>query len=436
MTKTRVLTLIFFIALIGLASCRKKPEKIGKDLQPTNSLITVAFNNVDGEDIVSSTFTVPYLSTKMLGYSFLGNVNDPIFGISNFDFFTQISLSTSSQSWGNNAVTDSIVLNLTYNGYYGDTLEYMNVRVYEITEDMYADSTYMSNMVLACDDTELANYVFSPRPLTPIDTVLDRGVLQIPINPALGDKFIENESEMVTNDKFKEFFKGLRVKCDITNTAGALCYFNLTHSYSYLRVYYHNDTDTLSYDFNINSSDVRYNHYYHDYSTASNPITFNDTVNNEKLYVQGAAGTRVWLNFPNLQSWANSFESNVVINEAKLILTGAVTDTAEFAPPTRLVVAGAKFDTDTTYMIIPDQLVSAEYYGGNYDEDEGTVWFRITEYVQNVIQNGNYATNCDGLLIYVDQGSYTPRRWAFYGPQGADEDKRIRLEIVYSLVTD
>ena len=342
--RLRALTLILIIGLTGFFSCRKNPQKIGNDLQPTNSLITVSLNNE--QDITTSTFTVPYLSTKMLGYAFLGNMNDPYFGISNFDFFTQISLSTSSQTWGNNAVADSVVLNLVYNGYYGDTTEYMNVRVYEILEDMYADSTYRSNMVLECDETELANYTFRPRPHTAPDTILDRGVLRIPVNPALGTKLIENESHMTTNDNFKEFFKGLRVKCDITNAEAAICYFNLTHSYSYLRVYYHNDTDTLRYDFNINSSDVRFNHYYHDFDAATTPISFNDTVNNEKLFVQGAAGTRVWVNFPHIQEWANSLSGNVVINEAKLVLTGAVTDTVEYAPPTKLVVAGAKFDTD------------------------------------------------------------------------------------------
>ena len=434
MTKTRVLTLIFLVILIGFSSCRKKPEKIGSDLQPSNSLVSVAFS--DEQDIVASTFTVPKLSTKMLGYTFLGNNNDPIFGISNFDFYTQFSLSTESQTWGDNAVVDSMVLNLTYNGYYGDTLGYMTVKAYEVLEDMYVDSSYYSNMVLECDELELANHDFSPRPHTAPDTILDRGVLRIPINPSLGTKFIENEANMTSNDKFKEFFKGLRVKCDITNAEAAICYFNLTHSYSYLRVYYHNDTDTLRYDFPINSSDVRYNHYYHNFEAAANPIAFNDTVNNQKLYVQGAAGTRVWVNFPNIREWANSLNGNVVINEAKLIMKGALTDTADYAPPAKLVVAGAKFDTDTVYMIIPDQLVGSEYYGGIYNADEDVVWFRITEYIQNLVQNGTYAIEGSGLLIYVDQGSYSPRRWAFHGPQSECVDDRIRLEIVYSLVND
>ena len=434
MTKTRVLALIFFIALISLSSCRKKPEKIGNDLQPTNSLITVAFN--DDQDIVTSTFDVPSLSTKNLNYAFIGNMNDPIFGNSNFDFYTQYSLSTSSLYWGDNAVADSIVLNLTYNGYYGDTTDkQLTVNVFEILKDMYIDSTYKSDMVLECDPTVLANYTFVPRPLTPIDTVIDRGVLRIPIDISLAEQLIAN-GPYETNDEFKDSFKGLHITCEKNSIPASVVAFNLGHSYSNLRVYYHTSQDTLNYDFDITSSDVRFNHYSHDYTNSE--VVFNDTTNSAKLYVQGAAGTRVWVKFPNIQEWANSFDSNVTINEAKLILSDArqPDDTIYYAPPSKLVAAGAKFGTDTTYVILPDQFVSSEYFGGSYDKTNGQVWFRISEYIQNVIKNGAYATQCDGLLIYVDQGSATPHRWAFHGPQSDSIDKRIRLEIVYSLIND
>ena len=158
------------------------------------------------------------------------------------------------------------------------------------------------------------------------------------------------------------------------------------------------------------------------------------------MYVQGAAGTRVWVKFPNIQAWArniaDSLNTNIAINDAKVILSGAVTDTAMYNPPAKLVAAAAKFDTDTTYAILPDQYVSSEYFGGSYSAETAQVWFRITEYLQNVIQDGVYATQCDGILIYVDQGSSSPHRWAFYGPQTTEEDKRIRLEIVYSMIND
>ena len=431
--KFRALTLVLLISLIGF-SCKKTTKTIGNNLQPTNNIFvdTIWFNGSD--DVKSSTFTVPSLSTKQVGYSFIGNMNDPIFGNSNFDFYTQFSLSTSSLIWGDDAVADSMVLHLCYNGYYGDTTDkQLTVKIYEISELMYADSTYKSDMTLECETEELANMTFVPRPLTPIDTVLDRGVLGIPIDISLGEKLIAN-GVYETNDDFKEAFKGLHLVCDKNDEVASVISFNLTHSYTYLRLYYHNSEDTLDYDFTISSSDVRFNHYTHDYSNSE--ITFNDTTNNAKLYVQGAAGTRTWLKFPRIQEWADSLGGSIIINEAKLVLKGAVTDTSMYAPPTKLVAAAAKFDADTTYVILPDQLVSSEYFGGTYNKDDGTVWFRVSEYIQNLIKNGTYATDCNGLLIYVDQGSLVPHRWAFHGPECTNADDKVCLQIIYSQILD
>lgn len=429
--RLRTLTLILVFGLISLCSCKKTPKTIGSDLQPNNSLITVSFN--DRQNIEASTFNVPYLSTKNLNYAFIGNMNDPVFGNSNFDFYTQFRLSTSSLTWGDNAVADSVVLSLCYNGYYGDTIDKpLTVRVFEIAESMSADTSYKSNSTLQCESEELANYTFVPRPLTPIDSVIDRGVLRIPMANSIGDKLIAN-GPYDNNTVFKEFFKGLHVTCDKNDIPASAISFNLNHSYSYLRVYYHNDTDTLKYDFVVKSADVRFNHYTHDYTNSE--IDFYQT-DKQKLYVQGASGTRVWLKFPNLKSWADSLNNNIAINDARLILSSAVdgNDTL-YQTPSKLVVAGARFDADTSYVLIPDQLISAEYYGGVYNESDREVWFRITEYIQKIVKDGDYA-NTDGLFIYVDQGSLMPHRWNFHSALSDSTDKRVRLDIVYSLIND
>ena len=424
MTKIRVFALVLIVALT-VFSCKKTPKKIGTDLQPASSMISVAFT--DESDIVASTENVSSVSSTNLYMLSLGNMNDSVFGISNFDFYTQLSLTTESQTWGANAVADSVVLNLVYSGFYGDTTEYLTVRVYELEETMLSDTTYRSNHIFECDPTILADLSFSPRPLTSSDSVLDRGLLRIPIDPTFGNKLIENESSMTSNEHFKEFFKGFYVDCEQTNASGAICYFNPTHSYTLMRVYYHNDTDTLFYDFGISQSDVWVNHYTHDYT--GHEYIFDD---NSRLYVQGSAGTKVWLKFPNIKEWADAQEGLVVINEAKLVLTGAVTDTAMYTPPASLILVGEKHDTDTTYVYLPDQYEGSSYFGGSYDATDGTVWFRISEYIQQLVKNGTYQ-DIDGVYINISGTSTVARRWAFYG---TGQENPLRLEIVYSLVNE
>lgn len=429
MTKTRVFALICTVFLTAYA-CKKTPQEIGTDLQPSVTQIAVAFT--DASDIVAHTENVSSVSATNLYMLSLGNMNDTVFGITNFDFYTQFSLTTESQTWGANAVADSVVLNLVYSGYYGDTTEYLTVRVHELEEGMLSDTSYKSNQSFDYDPTILANLSFSPRPLTTPDTVLDRGVLRIPIDPSLGNKFIANESHMTSNDHFKEFFKGLYVDCEQTNAAGPVCYFNPTHSYTYMRVYYHNDTDTLFYDFGISSNDVWVNHYSHDYT--GHEYIFDD---NSRLYVQGSAGTKVWLDFPTIKEWADAQPGHVVINEAKLVLTGAVTDTALYTPPASLILVGEKHNgADTTYVYLPDQYEGSSYFGGYYDSGNGTVWFRISEYIQKLVLKGSYQ-DLEGIYVNVSGASTVARRWAFYGNDGAAPDSlRLRLEVVYSLVNE
>ena len=413
------------IVLVTAFACKKTPKEVGTDLQPASSMITVDFT--DASDILASTENISSVSSTNIYMVTLGNMNDSLFGISNFDFYSQLSLTTESQSWGPNAVADSVVLNLVYSGYYGDTTEYLTVKVFELEEKIMSDTTYKSNKTFQYDPTELADISFRPRPLTSPDSILDRGVLRIPVNPAFGTKLIENEAQLANNTLFKEFFKGFYVDCEETNASGAICYFNPTHSYTYLRVYYHNDNDTLSYDFGISSSDVWVNHYTHDYTGHEN--IFED---NSRLYLQGSAGTKVRIEFPNIKEWADGIEGHVVINEAKLILTGAVSDTAMYTPPASLIFVGEKHGTDTTYVYLPDQYEGSNYFGGTYNSSEGTVWFRISQYIQKLVKNGSYG-DIDGLYININGASTVARRWAFYGP---GRENPLRLEIVYSIVNE
>ena len=207
-----------------------------------------------------------------------------------------------------------------------------------------------------------------------------------------------------------------------------------------MRMYYHNDYDTTFYEFNVSDKYVRFNHFEHNYSIARAPITFNDTTNNPYLYVQSTAGVRSKITFPNIAEWADTMNTNVIVNEAKLILSGANglinganNDTSMFTQPVQLVVVKAK--EDGSYSILPDQLVGTNYFGGYYEPSTDEVWFRVSEYVQDLIIAGPGAENL-GLYIYTYSGAFNAKRWIFHGPDSPEVDKRIRLEIIYSQIDD
>ena len=436
--KTKQL-LTLFALLIAFISCKKVPD-IGSSLQPNSSYIKVAFS--DNHNIIAESERIDSLSTKSATLSLVGNLNDPIFGNSNLSFYTQIGLTSNSIKWGEGATIDSVVLQMIYSGYYGDTLSPMTLKVHEVTESMSNETSYYSNTSLSLGD-ELANYTFSPRPKTYSnidDDSLSVAVIRIPINNSLGEKLISDENQLSSNTTFMNYFKGLYVSCEQTSGIGSICYFNLLNTKSYLRMYYHNNYDTTFYDFSVSDKYVRFNHFEHDYNNAQTPIVFNDTTNNQYLYVQSTAGVRSRLIFPNLAQWAKDMNTNILINEAKLIFTGANgmingvnNDTTMFSQPVQLVVV--KANKDESYTILPDQLVGTTYFNGMYDPKTDQVWFRISEYIQDLILDGPEAENY-GLFVYTYSGTYNAKRWIFHGPDSPDTTNRVKLEIIYSKIDD
>lgn len=440
--KTKRILLAALLMLMFFVSCKKTPQHIGDSLQPNSSYIHVAFSG--NQNIVSEVCRVDSLSTKSATLSLVGDLNDPQFGNSNLSFYSQIGLTSNSLIWGEGATTDSIVLQLLYAGYYGDTLTPLTIKVYEVTESLTSDSlSYYSNVSFEVGD-ELANYTFQPTPRTKVtldNDSLTANVIRIPIDNSLGEKFInDQETGFASNDVFMNYFKGIRVSCEPASGTGSICYFNLLNTNSFLRVYYHNDHDTTFYDFNVSDKYIRFNHFDHDYSTAQAPITFNDTSFNEYIYVQSTAGVRSRIQFPELAQWAEDQNTNVLINEAKLTLTGANgiingvdNDTTIFTQPVQLVVVKAK--EDGSYSLLPDQLVGTNYFGGYYEPETDQVWFRISEYVQDLILAGPDAEDY-GLYIYTYSGAFNAKRWIMHGPNSPEIDKRIKLDIVYSKIDD
>lgn len=448
----KTINILFFVTLgasLFLCSCRKRPEKIGSNLQPDNSLITTYFTG--DADIISYVDRIDSLSTSSASYTLLGNTNDAVFGNTYYSFYTQFSTSSTFLDWTGNPICDSIVLQLYYENYYGDTNTVQKATVFELSEPMHGiDSVaYFSNSNLAVEDLPIAEYSFVPKPstLSNIDSdTLNAAVLRIPLNNDFGQKFLDTVNKPLSDsDKFKELFKGLYVTSDIDDSQaglkkGAALYFSLSSSNSYIRLYYHNDYDTTFYDFSVTSGDARFNHFDHDFNNSV--ISFNDTTKSQYLYVQGAAGVRSWINFPNLLEWAQETKGqngHLIINQAKLILNGSPAivegvenDTATFKPITDLVVVAA--DGEGGYTLLPDQYAGAAYYSGTYDEETNQLYFRISEYITDIILK-NDPSICHGLYFYTNYGSYNPRRWVFNGPGNADSTA-LKLELTYSIVKE
>ena len=441
-----VFTALMMVSLLALfASCRKSPETIGNNLISDNNYIDVF--HTDTVEIACHSFIEDSVKTKNVTYALLGATKDPIFGTSEAGFYTQFRMSVAGQNFGENAVMDSLVLQLSVANYYGDTSVMQTVHVYTMTDTLSTETTYVSFSEVPYDPIDQADgHHFRPYPKTTVNIVgsdtIKHAIIRIPLRDELGEYLMNLDTTSYTQpDYFKKDFMGLYVTCDPVSQPGAITSINLTdNTYTLLQLYYH-AADTpekpMRYDYYVTTSDVFFNHIDHDYSQG-NPEFIDQLINGnfatgqETVYLQTMGGVRTRILFPNLEHWGDTLEEgHIVINEAKLILPVAEWSVdSTFTVPSTLVLLG--FNADSTTYLLPDYYEGNAYFGGSYSSTNKEVMFRVSEYVQSMIMGKKDNV---GVSLGINGASYNAQRMVINGPQSTEE-KKMHLEVTYSIVKE
>ena len=387
------------------------------------------------------------VATDNASNALLGAMNDPIFGNTEAGFYTQFRPSVAGQSFGNNPVVDSLVLQLCLVGYYGDTTVMQTAHAYELTDSLVFENTYYSHSTVATGSIDHANgYQFFPRPKTKVhiigsDTVT-QPIIRIPLSQDLGNYLVNLDTTAYSRpDRFKQHFKGLYVTCATVGLDGAISSINLTNNtYTLLQLYYHNAATPdkpMRYNFYVTSSDAYFNHFDHDYTQGSPEFVSQlmegqESLGQSTLYLQTMGGVRAKVQFPNLTHWTDTLEGcRLVVNEAKLILpaTAVLMDSIYKAPKNFMLVG---FSSDTTTYLLPDYLEGSAFFDGTYNSSKQAVSFRITEYLQQMIDGKKDNL---GLSLGINGAAYNATRYVINGPE-ASEGEKMRLEVTYSIVNE
>lgn len=435
---------LLFVGLIFQA-CTKKPGQIGESIQPDQDLLNLRYT--DSISISAYSIREDSVRTDEPERVLLGSMKDPVFGTTQAGFYTQFRLSSNNHSFGENPQLDSLVLQLSYNGYYGDTTQLQTVRVYELSEQLQYDSAYYSTRRLQTSATDLANYSFNIRPNSPFvfdgDTLSPAVRIRLSdVSPDLGNKLLNASEENLASDTaFKMFFNGLYLIADPIASGGALAMFNLPVNMSRMTIYYsNNEQDSLRYEYFITTAEARFNTFDHfDYADAdpqfvSQVISGDTLLGEQQLYLQGTGGVKTRIKFPDLNFLEQESGAKVVINEAKLVITGLNYDTTTYFAPVKLALV--RVNDDETYSILADQLDGDAYFGGDYVAGSNGYQFRLTRYVQEMVKGGESFEN-DGLQLSVQGASARPNRMVIGGIQPASEEQTpIKLIIHYTLVSD
>ncbi len=439
--------LIFSALAIFSAACSKTTESIGNGLLSEADHIGTYYT--DTLSIVGYSQSVDSLVTKGISTVLLGSMMDPVMGLTDANLYTQLHLSSTNHYFGDAPIIDSVVLQLSLNGYYGDTTTWQTVHVHELMDTLGSSETYYHFSEVAVTGADLANsYQFRPRPRSYGTVVgndtLTQAVIRIPLAVSFGEQLAAADSAIFSSTSaFKEYFHGLKISCESVSANGAICYLNPTdNTNTQLQVYYREtpESNPMRYYFYITSDDVYFNQYQHDYTLGSadfvQQVVQGDTaMGQQQLYLQSMGGVRCFLTFPNLLEWAEGLQdeqSHLIINEAKLIFPGdaSLPDSSVFTPPTSLALLSLKEEGGTS--LLPDYLEGSNYYGGSYSTAKNSVTFRISEYLQSQILGNDHS---QGLYLSITGASYNARRWVIAGPESG-QDEALRCEIKYSIVRE
>jgi hypothetical protein len=435
MYKPGLVNILFFFLVFLFISCNKEPDKIGLKIRPDDDQVNIQYT--DTTKVLAYSVLEDSVRTDETQYSLLGSYLDPVFGKTTACIFTQVRLSENGYEFGSNPVLDSLVFTLDYSGYYGDTNTLQVFRIFELSEELYKDSIYYSNDYIPNQGIELANISFYPRPNKKI-TIGEEEMaphLRIKLYDEFGDKILTApESTFVDNDSFLEFLKGFYIMAEPVTTEGAILYFDLMSELSQMVIYYSNDEqDSLSFEFIINEKCARfinYNHY--DYENADPEFkaqVLNDdtTLGENRLYLQAMGGVKTKIFFPDIKEL--NANGRVAVNEAKLVING-YEEITDYKAPDRLVLIQITEDGSTK--IIIDQYEN--YFGGSYDSTANQYIFRITRYIQSLLQEGNEDY---GIYLMIIRASLVANRFVFNGtlpdPQ-TPFSKRFKLNVTYTHV--
>jgi hypothetical protein len=442
-----IVCISFFAVFI---SCKKDDTIIGLDVQPENDLLYGSYD--ESTKIISQTvFDTALLSSlNNLGVYLLGSYQDPIFGRSDADIYTNFILkdNITAVNTGSKPQMDSVVLSLAYKiDFYGDSTDALKVNVHMLQSSvtLNKDSLYYSNEAVAyeaADITESGNgYVFNPHPASYVN--VGGTYLKPQVRIRLDKTWFEDNLLLMDNINLastaamQQVFKGLYITTNSTSTFspdyGSILFFSLYDANTSLTFYYHNFTEpTQKIQLTCGGGTAHFNHYEHDYGTANsslqgqidNSTATNDTLlGQQNVFIQCMAGLGMKLQMPELSKYCDS--GAIAVAKAELIFP-VDQDAQWYSDKYKVPLAfGIKAYTSTgTLVNVAD--AGASWMGGSYDATNKVFRINIPRHISNICngKTGNY-----GFLVYPSETTSKPYRAVI---TGSKHSTPIKLQLSYT----
>jgi len=460
--------MLIIMAAALLFSCKKDISQIGVNVVGDNPLEVIY---VDTFSIVAHSEVVDSMRTDELSSHLFGAYKDPVFGTINASIYSQFRLEAGNIEFEfPDDGYDSIVLYLAYadSSVYGGDPNFPSqnhISVYEVGDQLYKDSAYYHFQNLRTKDELLGELVFTPSFDSvefyeyneiddKYDTVMKVPSVAIRLNDEFGQRIFNYGPEVFESvETLLQEFAGIYVTTldqHLPSSDGSLVNFNFLSADTKIALYYHyleetedesgsTVTDTIyeTFDLICNTNNTarfgNYNHY--DYFDASpefksQVIDGNTSLGEEALYLQSLAGVRTYISFPYLNKMDDYY--NYAVNEAKLFLWDINDPASQLSPISSLSLSyQVEVDSILRYYTIPDAASGGNYFSGEYNQSQENYFFRITQYLQDLIRGD---TDDNQIRVEIIGSAVNANRSVIGGYDPLDESKKLKLQVIYTKI--
>lgn len=394
--------------------CRKPEGNLGLGLQPDGEIL-----DLFSDTLAFSLDMVPVDSLRSDERSrlLLGNLIDPISGRTSAFFSTELRLSQTSIDFGTNAVCDSVEFVLRFNGpAYG-----LNQPQYLVVEQL-ADTLSIDSVYYTIDrpETVPGNLVVpsgQPVQMHPSESVYVGNdtlspQVRILLDPLFGQELMDADTAVfASNDAWRAHFHGLQVRSE---SVGGIVSLEPNSGVSFLRLHYHNDDDTTTYSFVMNSNAARVSQFEHSWPPEFAPL--NDSLATsltDRVVLSGCAGSYLRLDLTGLDSL--DAPEGAVINRAEVILP--LNGERSKLPQPGTLTTFLKSETGGLELA-PEAASAGVTYGGTYDETRNAYILNLPVYAQrrlNGVETRPY------VYLYSELSSVALEQVAFDTPVATDK---------------
>lgn len=441
--KIKVKGLLPLFFLLAVAACKKEATDIGLTLAGDDMLENsekASFSQAICRTVQDDSIRTDFLSTGLFGM-----VNDPEVGTSIASLIIEPKITESGDGFADKTADSTRLilkfdLNQSVGGVpyllrHGDTASQIAFDVYKLNEDMPDDSvaiydSYRPELGAKIGEYTGAFNLLNKEEIIGDDTFDISPEIIITLDNTFGQEILDLSS--FNNDELKTILKGVvLVPKNVISGDGVIVAIETRSTLSRVLVYY--DTTNVTIPLGVSSKSINY------FETTPNAAVASQLGGSghfDKTYLQSMNGTKIKIEFPDLNTFIQQNTDKIVINEAHMtVLVDQSTITSEYAVPPRVLLYAVDTLTDKTVFfedLTDFQNQTTLNYGGAYDAGIVGYNFRFNRFLQRLVDD--YRTrgvdNFNGFYLRVPTDSpLTPHR-AVINTNTAQE--AIKISVTYT----